>query len=228
MPGADQRPVLGGAMRIVGAGLGRTGTHSLKLALERLLGEPCYHMVEVFEHLDHVPTWHAAIRGESVDWQPVLGGYAAIVDWPGVAVWRELAAANREALVLLSTRRDAATWMTSARATIMSNDSENKMADDPALPGFVPMVRDMFARFDPGWRDDAAAMAAYDRHNAAVRREVPPDRLVEWQPGDGWEPLCTALGVPVPDEPFPHVNTTEEFRVRSEEHRASAKADPQG
>src|SRR4051812_50222125 len=75
----------GGAMRIVGAGLGRTGTHSLKLALERLLGDPCYHMAEVFEHLDHVPTWHAAIRGETVDWQPVLGGYAAIVDWPGAA-----------------------------------------------------------------------------------------------------------------------------------------------
>src|SRR4051794_32865433 len=148
-------------MRIVGAGLGRTGTHSLKLALERLLGERCYHMVEVFEHLDHVPTWHAAIRGERVDWQPVLDGYAAIVDWPGVAVWRELAATYPDALVLLSMRRDAATWLSSARATILDTSPENKMDDDPSLPGVVPMLRDMFALFDPRWRDDAAAMAAY-------------------------------------------------------------------
>jgi len=204
-------------MRIVGAGLGRTGTHSLKLALERLLGAPCYHMVEVFEHMDHVPTWHAAIRGEDVDWEPVLGGYQAIVDWPGAAVWRELAAAYPDAMVLLSTRRDAATWLTSVRATIMESGPQNAMEDDPALPGFVPMARDMFARFEPQWRDDAAAMAAYERHNDAVRAEVPAQRLVEWQPGDGWEPLCTALGVAVPAEEFPHVNTTEEFRARREQ-----------
>jgi hypothetical protein len=204
-------------MRVIGAGLGRTGTHSLKLALERLLGEPCYHMVEVFEHLEHVPTWHAAIRGEQVDWPPVLGGYAAIVDWPGVAVWRELAATYPDALVLLSARRDAATWLKSARATILDNRPENKMDEDPSLPGFVPMVRDMFARFDPQWRDDDAAMAAYDRHNDSVRREVPTQRLVEWQPGDGWEPLCAALRLAIPDEPFPHVNTTDEFRARRDE-----------
>jgi hypothetical protein len=204
-------------MRVVGAGLGRTGTHSLKLALEQLLGRPCYHMVEVLEHLDHVPTWHAAIRGEPVDWQPVLGGYEAIVDWPGAGVWRQLAAANPDARILLSTRADAATWLKSARATILDNGPENKMEDDPSLPGFVEMARDMFDLFEPDWRDDAAAMAAYDRHNAAVRREVPPDRLIEWQPGDGWAPLCSALAIPVPAEPFPHVNTTDEFRAHLHE-----------
>lgn len=207
-------------MRIIGAGLGRTGTHSLKFALERLLGQPCYHMVEVFAHLDHVPTWRAAIRGEPVDWSPVLGDYGAIVDWPGAAVWRDLATTYPDALVLLSTRRDAATWLTSARATILDNGPENKMEDDPSLPGFVPMLRDMFASFEPNWRDDDAAMAAYDGHNEAVRRDAPADRLVEWQPGDGWQPLCDALGVPVPDEEFPHSNTTDEFRARLEERQA--------
>lgn len=177
-------------------------------------------MSEVFEHLDHIPTWHAAIRGEAVDFEPELGSYAAIVDFPGAAVWRQLHAAYPEALVLLSTRRDAATWLKSARDTIMGNGPENKLDDDPGLPGFVPMVRDMFQRFDPQWRDDVAAMAAYHRHNDAVRREVPADQLVEWQPGDGWEPLCTALGVDVPDEPFPHVNTTEEFLFRREQHQS--------
>ena len=206
-------------MRIVGAGLGRTGTHSMKLALEQLLGQPCYHMAEVFEHLDHVPTWHAAIRGEPVEWEPVLAPYAAIVDWPGVAVWRQLHQAYPEALVLLSTRRDAATWLKSARATIMGSGPENALEDDPRMPGFSPMVRDMFEAFDPNWRDDDAAMAAYDRHNAAVRREVPPEQLVEWQPGDGWAPICSALGVPVPAEDFPHVNTTEEFVSRRDDQQ---------
>lgn len=206
-------------MRIVGAGLGRTGTHSMKLALETLLGAPCYHMTEVFEHLEHVPTWHAAIRGETVDWEPVLGPYDAIVDWPGAAVWRQIHETYPEALVLLTTRRDAATWLKSARATIMSNDPENKMEDDPGMPGFVPMVRDMFRLFDPDWRDDGAAMAAYDRHNDEVRRLVPADRLVEWQAGDGWKPICSALGVRVPDEAFPHVNTTEEFLFRRDQHQ---------
>jgi len=213
-------------IRLVGAGLGRTGTHSLKFALERLLGEPCYHMAEVFEHLDHVPTWHAALRGEQVDFEPVLGSYAAIVDWPGAGVWRQLAAAYPDAPVLLSTRRDAATWLKSARGTILDNGPENKMEDDPSLPGFVPMIRDMFASWEPEWRDDEAAKAAYDRHNAEVRSEVPSERLVEWQPGDGWEPLCAALGVPVPDEDFPHVNTTEEFRQRREEWQRSGDAQP--
>jgi hypothetical protein len=201
-------------MRIIGAGLPRTGTSSLKLALERLLGEPCYHMAEVFQHLDHVPTWHAAVRGEAVDWQPVLGGYAAIVDWPGSFLWRQLAAAYPEALVLLSTRSDAATWLASARATVLDNSPENKMEDDPSLPGFEAMLRDLVPAFEPNWRDDGALLAAYDRHNDEVRRLVPPDRLVEWQSGDGWEPLCKALRVAVPDEPFPHVNTREEFHGR--------------
>jgi len=211
-------------LRVVGAGLGRTGTHSLKLALERLLGQPCYHMSECVMHPDHeahFAAWHAAIRGERVDWEPVLGGYEAIVDWPGAGVWRELAAAYPDAKVLLSTRKDAATWLKSARATIMSSALENKLEDDPSLPGFVPMVRDMFRAFDPDWRDDEAAMAAYDRHNAAVRREVPADRLVEYQPGDGWQALCAALGVAIPDEDFPHVNTTEEFLQRAQERESS-------
>jgi hypothetical protein len=83
------------------------------------------------------------------------------------------------------------------------------------------MLRDMVVAFDPNWRDDDAAKAAYDRHNAAVRRLAPPDRLVEWQAGDGWQPLCDALGVPVPEEDFPHVNTRAEFHGRPDEPPAS-------
>ena len=211
-------------LRVVGAGVGRTGTASLKEALERLLGGPCYHMKEVFEHLDHVPTWHAAIRGEQVDWSSVLDGYAAIVDWPGAACWRGLAAAYPDAVVLLSTRSDAQTWWRSASATIMSEVSDEARAARPDLAEFGDMIGDMFRSFDPNWSDGDAAMAAYEKHNAAVRAEVPSSRLVEWQPGDGWAPLCAAMQVPVPDEPFPHTNTTEEFTARraSEQEQRNA------
>lgn len=204
-------------IRVVGAGLGRTGTASLKQALQRLLDAPCYHMQEVIEHLDHVPLWHAAIRGETVDWSRILDGYAAIVDWPGAACWRSIAAANPDAAVLLSTRTDAETWYRSAKATILSDVPDDVKQAQPQMAEFGDMVGDMFDAFDPNWRDRDAALAAYDRHNAAVRAEVSPDKLVEWQPGDGWEPLCAALGVPVPDELFPHTNTTEEFQARSAE-----------
>jgi hypothetical protein len=204
-------------IRVVGAGLGRTGTASLKQALQRLLDAPCYHMQEVIEHLDHVPLWHAAIRGETVDWSRILDGYAAIVDWPGAACWRSIAAANPDAVVLLSTRTDAETWYRSAKATILSDVPDDVKQAQPQMAEFGDMVGDMFDAFDPNWRDRDAALAAYDRHNAAVRAEVSPDKLVEWQPGDGWEPLCAALGVPVPDELFPHTNTTEEFQARSAE-----------
>ena len=114
----------------------------------------------------------------------------------------------------MSTRSDAETWHRSAKATILGDVSEEDKAARPELHEFGDMVGDMFAAFDPNWRDHDAAVAAYERHNAAVRAEVAPERLVEWQPGDGWEPLCRMLGVPVPDEPFPHTNTTKEFLER--------------
>ncbi len=208
-------------VRVVGAGLGRTGTNSLKLALERLLGAPCYHMLEVFEHLDHVPVWTAALRGEAADLGPVLGGFAATVDWPGAGVWAALADRWPDAVVLLSTRADAEQWWRSASATILQSMQRGAPAE-PAWVAWEQMKDAMMARFDPDWSEHDAAVAAYERHNAAVRAAVPADRLVEWQPGDGWAPLCAALGVEVPDEPFPHVNTTEQFRARAAASREAA------
>lgn len=201
------------ALRVIGAGVGRTGTTSLKLALERLLGAPCYHMLEVFEHDDHVPMWHRAGLGDMPDWHALYDGYVATVDWPAASFWPELADAFPDAVVLLSTRESAKAWWASADRTVF----------DGARRGWVPENRhwwEMFqviarSRFTNAFDDPEACMAAYDAHNEAVRAAVPAGRLVEWQPGDGWGPLCRGLGVPVPDEPFPHVNTTEEFRTRS-------------
>ena len=208
-------------LRVVGAGLGRTGTNSLKFALERLLGGPCYHMTEVFAHLDHVPTWTAALRGQPVDWQPVLGDYVAAVDLPTSACWRELAAENPNALVLLSMRSDAEAWWRSVDQTIFRGLRDGG-DPDPKYDEWRIMAAVMLERFEPNWRDHDAALAAYERHNAEVIATVPAERLLVWHPEEGWPPLCAALGVPVPDEPFPHVNTSAEWAQR---RAAQATAD---
>jgi Sulfotransferase domain len=192
------------ALRVVGAGHGRTGTYSLKLALERLLGGRCHHMAEILagpEH--HLPLWAPVLRGEEVDWEDVFAGYVAQTDFPGAAFWRELSAVFPDALVVLSTR-PSEDWYRSAASTIFQLDSGSSP--------FSEIWRERFgfhSRFD----DPEAMITAYEWHNASVRSSVPPNRLLECTLGDGWPPLCDRLGVPVPDEPFPWTNTTIEFRA---------------
>ncbi|HZN14639.1 MAG TPA: sulfotransferase [Acidimicrobiales bacterium] len=199
------------SLKVVGAGVGRTGTHSLKVALEQLLGGPCYHMVEVFGHPEHVPAWTAAMKDEAVDWPSVFEGFVASVDWPGGGVWEQIYAANPDAMVLLSTRDSADTWWKSASRTIflgMGGDGGNL----PREGAWHEMAMAMMDRFTPDWQQEGAAKAAYDAHNAHVRATVPADKLIQWQPTDGWGPLCEGLGVAIPENDFPVTNTTAEFR----------------
>jgi Sulfotransferase domain len=199
---------------VVGAGLGRTGTHSVKLALERLLGGRCYHMSELIERPADTPTWHAAVRGEEVDWDGVLSEYVATVDWPACAFWRELSAANPGAMVLLTTRESAEAWWESMEKTIVSTLTRPVPVDDLDWVARRALTLEMMERrFDPGWSNRDDAIAAYERHNAEVRSAVPAERLIEWRAGNGWEPLCTGLELRIPEDPFPHVNTAAEFRA---------------
>ncbi len=206
-------------LRLIGAGLPRTGTMSLKHALERLLGAPCYHMIEVFEHPGHPAVWVEAMRGRPPVWDDFLGGYAAGVDMPFSSMWRELADAYPEAPVLLSQRSSAEAWHRSMDRTVLERARSRGTGD--ATPGTTPEADEMFGVMGAGIMDDpddkAAVLAGYERRLEEVRATIAPERLVEWQPGDGWEPLCRALGVPVPDEEFPHENTTAEFVARIEE-----------
>jgi hypothetical protein len=196
------------ALQVVGAGLGRTGTHSLQLALQQLLGGPCYHMVEVIADPDvKVPQWMDAMDGNP-DWDAVMQGYVACVDWPAAAFWHELADEYPAALMLLSTRASTDVWFKSYRETILQVMLRDAPNGDSPMP-----LRMMDERFTPDWRNSDACKAAYVKHNAEVRATIPADRLIEWQPGDGWEPICAKLGLPVPSEPFPHVNTTDDFRL---------------
>jgi len=200
-------------LRVVGAGLGRTGTHSLKLALEQLLGGPCYHMSELIDRESDTAVWAAATRGEDVDWVRFLSGFEATVDWPAAAFWPELTAANPEAVVLLSLRSSPEAWWSSFERTIATQLQTPVPADDVRWNERRALTMDMMAnRFTPDFADRDAAIAAYRRNTDEVRRAIPTQRFDELQPGDGWTPLCYALGVPEPAEPFPHTNTTSDFR----------------
>ena len=206
-------------MRVIGAGMGRTGTLSLKVALERLGFAPCYHMLEVIEHPDHVPLWVAALRGEAGAMDRALAGYGATTDWPACTFWPALVAAHPDAPVVL-TVRDADRWYDSALATIYPVASFTLTAPpEMAPPGMRPMAAMVDAlvwqgTFGGRFEDRAHAIEVFHRHNEAVRRGVPADRLLVYEVGQGWGPLCAFLGVPAPDEPFPHLNDAASFRAR--------------
>ena len=195
-------------LRVVGAGVGRTGTHSLKIALEQLLGSPCHHMLEILGDPSQIPLWMAAVDGKP-DWPTIFERFGAMVDWPGAAFWPELHEAYPDALVLLSVR-DPEDWYRSASNTIFLSFDHLP----PELQPWMDRVRQLLhERFCDDLGNPTAMMEAFERHNAAVKAAVPADRLLVWQAGDGWEPICERLGLAVPDEPFPLTNTTDEFRA---------------
>jgi hypothetical protein len=192
-------------LRVIGAGLPRTGTLSLKPALEQLLGAPCYHGTELGRKLEHVPIWREAIAGGLPVWDTLLSGYAGTADWPASLFWRELSEAYPDALVLLSVRDSAATWWKSFDATILTL-VRNELP--PIYRGYQEMLLEILpTRMTPDWQNPEAMMAAYERRNAEVRATIPPERLLVWQAGDGWAPICGALGLEVPPVKFPEPNS---------------------
>jgi hypothetical protein len=194
------------ALDVIGAGLGRTGTLSQKSALELLLGGPCHHMVELLTRPEQLGLWDRILRGDHTDWEGVFAGYRAAVDFTSACYFLELTTAYPHALVLLSLR-DTEEWWESFRRTVVETLIDEPEEGDPWERAMTPvrtLTIDLLAsRFTPEWTDENACKAAYERHNAAVRKTIPADRLLEWRAGDGWDPICDALGVPIPPEPFP-------------------------
>jgi hypothetical protein len=216
-------------MRVIGAGFGRTGTTSLKAALEELGFGPAYSLSEVFRNPEHAKIWEAGRgpAGEGVDWEGFLGSYEVGVDWPVCSFYEELMKAFPEASVIL-TVRDPEPWYESLRSTIyelrrlthgpLPLRAAFALAE-PFVPGVAGTVRladhlvweDTFhGRFE----DRAYAMEVFERQNEAVRRRVPPERLLVFDVREGWAPLCDFLGVEAPDRPFPHLNEAREMRRR--------------
>ena len=201
-------------LKVIGAGFGRTGTLSLKLALERLGFAKCYHMMEVVEQPHHAPLWQDAWRGAE-PWETLFDGYAAAVDWPAAAFWEPLMAFYPEAKVVLA-MREAASWYESAKATIFRSMQEGLRSGDPKRRERMAMAKEIIVdgTFGGDLDDRANAIAVYEANVARAKATVPRERLVVFDPHDGWPPLCEALGVPVPNEPYPRVNTASEFHDR--------------
>jgi hypothetical protein len=208
-------------MKVIGAGFGRTGTMSLKVALEQLGYGPCYHMVELFEHPNHVERWEAAVRGEPVDWEQMFAGYRATVDWPGAAFYKELVEVYPEAKVLLSVR-DPERWYESTKNTIYA--TMNPSSEMIAAVGPAPRLNNELIwkrTFGENFEDRQYAIGVFERHNEEVKRHVPAERLLVYKVKEGWEPLCEFLGVEAPkSKTFPHLNDTDSFQRMVREHSA--------
>ena len=197
------------ALKIVGTGLGRTGTKSMQTALSQLGFGPCHHMTEMFTHPEAFPKWIAAAKGAQ-NWDALFEGYESMVDWPGVKYWRELVAYYPEAKVL-HTVRDPDQWFDSTQATIFNRSNlERIVQPGPMTDFFMGLFGDMM----PNITDRAVMTDYFRRHDAEVRATVPKDRLLIYEVGSGWAPLCDWLGVPVPDTPYPSENTRADFAKR--------------
>ncbi len=202
-------------LKVVGAGFGRTGTLSLKQALEQLGFDKCYHMLEVGLNEGHVGLWRAMARGEAVDLEALFAGYQASVDWPSCNFWEEQLAVFPEAKVIL-TVRDSDKWYESIMNTIYPLSRAGRDSDDPAVAERVAMAFEVIwdRLFDGRLEDKAHVISIFEAHNQHVRDSVPADRLLEFEASQGWPPLGEFLGVSVPEEPYPRVNSTEDFHSR--------------
>jgi len=191
-------------MRVIGAGFGRTGTDSMREALTILGFGPCHHMFEVMAHEEQKRLWRELAKGAPPDWDTLFAGYESCIDWPSAHYWRELTAFYPEARVIL-TNRSPESWWQSFEKTILAGISQS--TDQESL-GLALISRQVF-----GGRphDRANAIAIYQANVRAVMATVPPDRLLVHNLGDGWEPLCRHLGVPVPAMPYPNRNNTKDF-----------------
>ncbi len=211
-----------GELKVIGAGFGRTGTLSLKAALEELGFGPCYHMTEVFSHPQHIADWVAATEGKPVDWKDLLSNYQATVDWPACTFYEELMRVYPDAKVLL-TVRNPDSWYESVSSTIYP--ISRRATGSPFIvfigsllfPERIRVGRMINAliwqgTFDGKFEDKEYALAVFQRHIEEVKKNVPTEKLLIYDVKQGWEPLCAFLGVEIPrDKPFPHLNERASF-----------------
>jgi hypothetical protein len=199
------------SLSVIGPGFGRTGTMSCKAALERLGLGPCYHMIEVREAAGHVDAWTGAINGAPTNWVGLFAGYRAVVDWPACAFWKDIWAAHPAANIVL-TRRDPDAWFDSIEQTIF----QALRAPSPDEEQVRWRVQTRKLIFEQTFGNDLSrdhCISVLRAHEGDVISSVPAERLLVFDLGDGWEPLCAFLGVAVPYEPFPRTNSAAEFRV---------------
>ncbi len=209
-------------LKVIGAGYPRTGTASLKVALEQLGLGRCYHMIDLVARASDWPRWTEALDGCQVDFEDILRDYAAITDTPGCLLVRALMSAYPNAKVVL-TVRDGERWFRSTQQTILSADATALFGG--ALPDFNTLMRRMgFHPEDPATHDRETMIARLNAHNEDVQASVDPRRLLVYDVSQGWAPLCEFIGVPIPEAPFPRINTTDDFQKNL---RSAGRFDPE-
>src|SRR5579859_7886085 len=202
------------SLRVIGAGWPRTGTTSLKVALETLLNGRCYHMYDLLADVAQVEVWERALDGDFSGVHKVTNGYVATLDWPASFFWRELLEANPDAVILLSARNPRDWWKSMQSTILPLSDGTHAPVGDNGK--YVPMMIKLMQRATgaPDWGHADQVLAGYQRNIDEVRAECPPERLAQWAPGDGWGAICGPLGVPEPARPFPWTNTASQFNER--------------
>jgi Sulfotransferase domain len=203
------------ALEIIGAGFGRTGTLSMKVALEQLGYDPCYHMAEVLMprpglNDGHLDAWYDfAVNRKPMDWRWLLKSYRACVDFPTCLFYRELIEAFPQARVILTTR-DPEKWFKSWSNLWAAGDAINDPSRMVRLHKFIPFVDALIRNGLLGGKiERESSIALFNRHIEEVKASVPADRLLVFRVDQGWAPLCEFLGKPVPDTPFPHLNESD-------------------
>lgn len=212
-------------LKVIGAGVGRTGTSSLKLALEQLGFDKCHHMREVIANVDYqLPYWQEAYDTGTTDWEALFKGYQASVDYPSAYFYETLMQHYPDAKVIL-TVRDPDRWYESAKNTIYRISELMPPAPIATMMGMLlpdfkrtyPLLK--FTKqliwedhFEGRFSDKDFAIGKFNAWNESVKATVPHDRLLVYEVKQGWQPLCDFLDVPVPDTDFPHANTREEFQ----------------
>lgn len=199
-------------LNVIGAGFGRTGTDSMRAALNILGVGPTHHMFELEEGTPLRQSWLDLAKGAEPDWDLLFAGYHACVDWPSAYYWRTLIDEYHDAKVLL-TLRSAESWWTSFEATLLKH---LQSGDDPNGLGVLLVAEQVFGG-RPDDRDHA--IATYNRNTEEVIETVDPERLLIHNLGDGWDPLCRWLGVSVPQVSYPTGNTTKDLNKRLADKR---------
>lgn len=206
-------------MKVIGAGFGRTGTLSLKVALEQLGCGPCLHMLDVIGNPGRISGWRAVLNGSGTGWERLLDGFGSAVDWPACTYYAELAAAFPAAKVVL-TVRPAEAWYQSMRDTLYAAWQAAAAGQldagelPPPSPDYIRLIRELLWERTFGGRfgDRDHAIGVYQAHIARVTETVPAGRLLVFQVSEGWQPLALFLGAPVPRSPFPRLNDTATLR----------------
>lgn len=205
--------------KVIGAGFGRTGTLSFKLAMEQIGFGPCHHMMEIMRGEPDPEVWARAASGTLDDWDLLYGDWGSTCDFPHCVFYAELADVYPDAKVVL-TRRDPESWYASASQTIFSEENLRRFRGEPLPDDPGAELRLILAEVIARAIDIRRPLSkqemidAYLRHNAEVVATIAPERLLVFEAKHGWEPLCEFLGVPVPETPYPRTNTSEEFRER--------------